>query len=85
MNVYLISHGLTAAQIGMLAAVRPAVGAVAAAAVAALADSTGRHRAVLGACFVLAALGRLAIPMAPGDFTAQLGLAVAIEAVAAPV
>lgn len=85
LNVYLTSHGLTAAQIGVLAAVRPFVGAPAAAAVAAVADASGRHRALLGGCFIAAALGRLAIPLAPGDFGAQIGLAIATEAVAAPV
>ena len=84
-NVFLNSHGITAAQLGLLAALRPAVGAPAAAGISALADRTGRHRAVLATCFTLAALGRLAVPLEPGNFPWQLALALATEGVAAPV
>ena len=84
-NVFLNSHGITAAQLGLLAALRPAIGAPAAAGISALADRTGRHRAVLATCFTLAALGRLAVPLEPGNFPWQLGLALATEVVAAPV
>lgn len=84
-NVFLNSHGITAAQLGLLAALRPAVGAPAAAGISALADRTGRHRAVLATCFILAVLGRLAVPLDPGNFPWQLGLALATEVVAAPV
>lgn len=84
-NVFLNSHGITAAQLGLLAALRPAVGAPASAAVAALADRTGSHRLVLATCFTLAAVGRLAVPFEPGNFPWQLFLALATEVVAAPV
>ena len=84
-NVFLNSHGISAAELGLLAALRPAVGAPAAAAVAAFADRTGRHRAVLATSFLLAALGRLAVPLDPGNFSFQLALALATEVVAAPI
>ena len=85
LNVYLVSNGITPAEIGVLAALRPVVGTPAAAGWAAAADASGAHRAILGACFLASTAGRLAIPLAPGSFPFQLALALAIEAVAAPI
>ena len=85
LNVYLVAHGITPAQVGILAALRPVIGTPAAAGWAAAADSSSGHRAILGFCFLASTAGRLAIPLAPGSFPFQLALALATEAVAAPI
>ena len=61
LNVYLVSHGLSPAQVGVLAALRPVVGTPAAAGWAAAADASAAHRAVLGFCFLASTVGRLVV------------------------
>jgi hypothetical protein len=84
LNIYLSQRGLSPAQIGLLAALRPWVSAPCGMAASAAADATRRHTQLLVGAVTLLTLSRAGLPLVEG-VVMMAGLLVASEVMAATV